>query len=68
MSSSSSLFGKGLVLSFALHLSIDQLVDLTEMKSLSNWFKFLPISLDLNKSKIYWASGLLLVLVMGFLM
>jgi len=68
MSSSNSLFGKGLVLSFALHLSIDQLVDLTEMKNLSNWLKFLPISLNLRKSEIYWSAGMLLVLVMGFLM
>ena len=68
MSSSSSLFGKGLVLSFALHLSVDQLVDLIEMKSLINWLKFLPISLDLPKSEIYWSAGVLLVLVMGFLM
>jgi len=41
---------------------------LVEMKSLSNWLKFLPISLDLRKSEIYWSAGVLLVLVMGFLM
>ncbi len=68
MSSSASLFGKGLVLSFALHLSVDQLVDLVEMKNLSNWTKFLPINLDLNKSKIYWSAGILLTLAMGFFM
>lgn len=68
MSSSASLFGKGLVLSFAIHLSIDQLVDLIEMKNLSNWLKFLPISLDLRKSEIYWSAGMLLILIMGFLM
>ena len=68
MSSSASLFGKGLVLSFALHLSVDQLVDITEMKSLTNWTKFLPINLDLGKSKIYWSLGTLLVFAMGLLM
>ena len=68
MSSSSSLFGKGLVLSFALHLSIDQLVDMFEMKSLGNWTKFLPIDLDFGKSKIVWAVGALLVVTMGLLM
>ena len=68
MSSSASLFGKGLVLSFALHLSIDQLVDITEMKSLSNWTKFLPISLDLRKSEFCCSAGVLLVAVMGLLM
>jgi Predicted membrane-bound metal-dependent hydrolase (DUF457). len=68
MSSSASLFGRGLVLSFALHLSVDQLVDLTEMKSLSNWTKSFPINLDLKKSKIYWLGGVLLVSAMGLLM
>lgn len=68
MSSSASLFGRGLVLSFALHISIDQLVDLVDMKNLSNWLKFVPITLDLTKSKIFWATGILLVSIMGFLM
>jgi len=68
MSSSASLFGKGLVLSFALHLSVDQIEDLTDMKSLSNWTKSFPINLDLKQSKIYWSAGVLLVLIMGFLM
>jgi hypothetical protein len=68
MSSSASLFGKGLVLSFALHLSMDQLVDIVEMKNLSNWTKFLPINLDFEKSKIYWSVGALLVVAMGLLM
>jgi hypothetical protein len=68
ITSSASLFGKGLVLSFALHLSIDQLVDLTDMKSLSNWTKSFPISLDLNKSKILWLGGILLVVGLGFFM
>lgn len=68
MSSSPSLFGKGLVLSFALHLSVDQLVDLTDMKSLGNWTKSLPITLDLKKSKICWLVGVFLIIFMGFFM
>jgi hypothetical protein len=68
MSSSASLFGKGLVLSFALHLSLDQLADLIEMKNLTNWTKFLPINLDFGKSKIYWSVSTLLVMAMGLLM
>jgi hypothetical protein len=68
MSSSASIFGKGIVLSFALHLSIDQLVDLTDMKNLDNWTRLLPINLDLLKSKLYWSLGTILVLLMGILM
>ncbi|KKS95803.1 MAG: hypothetical protein UV71_C0003G0037 [Microgenomates group bacterium GW2011_GWC1_43_13] len=68
MSSSSSLFGRGLVLSFALHLSVDQLVDISEMGSLNNWTKFLPIDLDPGKLKICWVIGMLLVVMMGLFM
>jgi hypothetical protein len=68
MSSSASLFGKGLTLSFALHLSVDQLADLFGMRSLTNWTKSFPISLDLKNSKIYWSVGTALVVLMGFFM
>ena len=67
VSSSGSLFGKGLVLSYALHLSVDQAVDLTDMGNFNNWFKNLPFSLDLQQSKIYWLVALVLVLFIGFL-
>jgi hypothetical protein len=68
ISSSASLFGRGLVLSFALHLSIDQITDLLDMKSLDNWAKFLPIKLDYRMAEIYSVAGILLVCFMGFLM
>ncbi len=68
LSSSGSLLGQGLVLSFALHLSIDQLIDLTELQSLENWFKNLPFKLDFEKSKYFWMGGMIVVLLMGFLM
>lgn len=68
MSSSGSLFGRGLVLSFALHLSVDQIVDLTELGSFDNWFTNLPVRLDLKQSQIYWLISLLIVLIFGFLL
>ncbi len=68
LSSSSSLFGRGLVLSFALHLSIDQIVDLVDMGTFDNWLRFSPVRPDLRQSRTYWAVGLLLVLIMGFLL
>jgi len=68
ISSSGSLFGKGLVLAFALHLSVDQIVDLTEIKSFDNWFKNLPFRLDLKQSQTYWIISLLIVLIFGLLM
>jgi len=68
VTSSTSVFATGLVLSFVLHLSIDQLMDLVDLKNLSNWGKILPFELDLRKSQIYWLVILLLICIMGFLM
>lgn len=66
LSSSGSLFGKGLVLAFALHLSIDQIVDLTELGSFANWLKFSPIEFDFSKAKIYWLVTTVLLVLFGF--
>lgn len=66
MTSSGSLFGRGLVLSFALHLSVDQLVDLAEFGSFDNWLKISPIKFDLAGARIYWLIVLLLILILGF--
>lgn len=68
LSSSGSYFGKGLVLAFGLHLLIDEVIDLSEMGNLNNWFKNSPVTLDLSQSKIYWFIATLLTLGMGFLM
>jgi hypothetical protein len=68
ISSSSSIFGIGLVLSFALHLWVDQLIDLVDLKNLGNWGNILPFELDYQKSKIYFGAMFLLVFVMGLLM
>ncbi len=68
LSSSSSFLGHGLVLSFALHLAVDQLIDLNETKSLENWFKYLPFKLDYDQSKNYWIATTAVTLLMGFLM
>lgn len=52
MSSSGSLFGKGLVLAFSLHLIIDQIMDHS----------------DIPKNKIYIATTLIAICIIGFLM
>lgn len=65
LTSSSSIFGNGLVLSFGLHLLIDQLVDIVELKNLNNWTKYISVDLDLNRSRIYWLVGMLLTIVLG---
>jgi hypothetical protein len=68
LSSSGSLLGRGLVLSFMLHLSVDQFIDLKKMNSLSSWFKDLPYKLDLNQSKIYWVITTSLIILVGIMM
>ena len=68
LTSSGSYFGRGLVLAFSLHLLVDQIVDLTEMKSFANWTKYSPWQIDSTKAKFYWAGVLLLVLLFGFLL
>jgi len=68
LSSSSSLFGRGMVLAFALHLSIDQMMDLTDQGSFDNWLKMFPIRLDPKNAKIYTLTMILLVCLFGFLL
>lgn len=65
LSSSGSLFGKGLVLAFSLHLIIDQIIDLTELKSFDNWLKYSPFRLDYEGAKKYWVGALVLLLLFG---
>ncbi len=63
ITSSSNLFGRGIVLAFYLHLLIDQYLDFTQLGNISHWTKGLNINLDRDKTVFYWAAmGLLLVL------
>jgi hypothetical protein len=68
LSSSGSYFGKGLVLSFILHLSIDQLIDLNDLKNLETWFTNLPFKLDLSQSKNYWKISTAVILLLGIVL
>lgn len=68
MSSSSSILVRGIVLSFMLHLFIDQLADIFEMKNLSNWGQFFSSDREHQKSTFYIFIIFLLVCMMGFLM
>lgn len=66
LTSSGSIFGRGLVLAFALHLIIDQAVDLMGADGLENWFRQINISLDKEKARVYWIVNLIIVLFFGF--
>lgn len=68
VTSSGSIFGRGIVLAFMLHLIVDELVDLMEMGSLENWFKQTPIVLDRNQANLYLAANSGILLLFGFLL
>lgn len=68
ISSSGSVFGRGLVLAFLLHLSVDQVIDFRETGVFDNWTKDLPIVLDKSRITYYVVITLLLVLLFGFLL
>jgi len=67
LSSSSSILVHGLVLSFLIHLSVDQLIDLNDQKSLDNWSTYLPFKLDYKQSKNYWIISTAVTLLFGIL-
>jgi len=68
LSSSSSLIGRGLVISFSVHLIVDEFIDLHALKSFDNWMNLLPISLDLKQAKIYLSIIIFLVCITSILM
>ncbi|NMD00074.1 MAG: hypothetical protein GYA62_10180 [Bacteroidales bacterium] len=68
VSSSGSIFGRGLALSFIFHLSIDQLIDFNEVGNLNNWYTNLPFKFDYPQSKTFWMISVGLILLMGIVM
>lgn len=68
VSSSGSLFGRGLTISFLLHLAVDEMIDLRQVGNLANWFKNIPLQLDSVQLKAYIFFNFAAVLIFGFLM
>jgi len=68
ITSTGSVFGRGIVLAFSLHLLMDQLVDLRQMGSLENWFYNSPLKIAADKNKLYlWLVGAVLLIFGIFL-
>lgn len=63
--SSASMFGRGIVLSFSLHLIIDQLQDLMSARGIQSWFRDLPINLKREHAMFYWISIVLIISFIG---
>ena len=66
ISSTGSVFGRGLVLAFCLHLLIDQVVDLRQTGSLSNWFYNSPLKIPEAKTRLYLWIVFGVLLFVGF--
>ena len=67
VSSSGSLLARGIVLSFSLHLILDQVKEYTETKSVDAWFLKFPIPLEPLQKKIFVVGNALLLIVFGLL-
>jgi len=56
ITSTGSVFGRGLVLAFSLHLLMDQVVDLRQVGNLENWLYSSPLKVPAPQTKAYlWA-------------
>jgi hypothetical protein len=67
LSSSNSLFGRGIVLAFSLHLLVDQFLDFQQIGSINHWFKNISVNFDKNKTIFYWTAASISLVVFGFL-
>lgn len=68
ITSSGSIFGRGLVLAFLLHMLTDQIVDFMETGSLSTWFRDFPLQFDETRTRVYWFVQILLFLILAFIL
>lgn len=61
ITSTPNLFGRGLVLAFLLHLSIDQAIDVSGMGSLAHWFENIKLELDKKQATLLVAVQLIVL-------
>jgi hypothetical protein len=68
VTSSGSLFARGVVLAFFLHLLVDQAVDLVETGNMDNWTGGYRLETSNNQAKIYWSIMFLILLLLSFVL
>ena len=56
------------ILSFLLHLLIDQYLDFQQLGTISHWLKNIEIKLDRDKTVFYWAAAGLALILYGFIL
>ena len=67
ITSSNSILGKGVVLAFALHLVIDEVVDLMEAKNIEAWFLKFPLKFDAKQKKWFLIANAIVVLAFALM-
>jgi hypothetical protein len=65
ITSSGSLFGRGLVLAFSLHLLIEELSDFMDRRDITSWFREIPFEMNYDKIKVYILGNVLILLFLG---
>lgn len=68
ITSSGSIFGRGIVLAFLLHLLVDEVVDLKSTGGIANWLRQVPIVLDKMQIDIYLIVNFVILIIFGFLL
>lgn len=66
ISSTSNMFGRGLVLAFLLHLVLDQYLDFLEKKNIQNWFHNFEVNFNEKQAKYYIYSMFGVLLFLSF--
>jgi hypothetical protein len=67
VTSSGSILGRGIVISFLLHLFIDQLVDLAGYGTFSRWEKSNMTLIPTQQQKLYVYAQVVPILLLGFI-
>lgn len=68
MTSSGSMFAKGIVLAFSIHLIADQMMDFIEVDNINLWFEKVNLKLDKEKQVIYWVANIILLMIIAFVL
>lgn len=67
VTSSGSLLGRGIVCGIALHLILDQVMDIIEKRGIDSWFVGLPFEIDNLQKKFFIVINAVIVLLISFL-
>lgn len=67
VSSTTSLFGRGIVISFLLSLMVDESLDMYFRADFSRWLRGLPMSLTSQQLRLYLGVQGFLIFVLGYL-